>query len=48
MFGSDWPVANLAGTYEQVWEETNKVLNTFSAEDKQNILGKTAVSFYNL
>ena len=48
MFGSDWPVANLQGDYQQVWEETNKVLDTFSEQDRENILGKTAIRFYNL
>ncbi|KIL40424.1 hypothetical protein SD70_13480 [Gordoniibacillus kamchatkensis] len=48
MFGSDWPVANLAGDYAQVWEETNKALAAFSPSEREAVLGGTAVKFYNL
>ena len=48
MFGSDWPVANLAGNYEKVWRETNKALEDRSAEEIKAILGETAIDFYNL
>lgn len=48
MFGSDWPVAVLAGTYTKVWEETNKAIASLSSDEKDAILGGTANSFYNL
>ena len=48
MFGSDWPVAVLAGTYKKVWDETNKALADLSDDDKAAILGGTANSFYTL
>lgn len=48
MFGSDWPVATLAGDYQTVWEETNKVLTVFSESEKEDLLGNTATDFYNL
>ncbi|GGD72085.1 amidohydrolase family protein [Paenibacillus nasutitermitis] len=48
MFGSDWPVANLAGDYGRVWLETNKALQGRSQGEIEAILGGTAVSFYNL
>lgn len=48
MFGSDWPIANLAGDYIKVWKETNKVLQRYPKQDVEKILGKTAKHFYNL
>lgn len=48
MFGSDWPVANLAGDYVKVWEETNKALQGRTQEEIDAVLGKTAISFYKL
>jgi L-fuconolactonase len=48
MFGSDWPVANLAGSYSKVWEETNKMLEGRTQAEIDAVLGGTAISFYNL
>ena len=48
MFGSDWPIANLAGDYIKVWKETNKVLQRYPKQDVEKILGKTAKYFYNI
>jgi L-fuconolactonase len=48
MFGSDWPVAILAGTYMKVWEETNKAIASLSDDDKNAILGGTGDRFYDL
>ena len=48
MFGSDWPVAVLAGDYAKVWDETNKCLADLSAEERSAILGGTGSAFYNL
>jgi L-fucono-1,5-lactonase len=48
MFGGDWPVATLAGTYTQVWEETNKTIAHLSDSDQAAILGGTAVATYRL
>lgn len=48
MFGSDWPVAVLAGDYAKVWAETNKCLAQLSAEERAAILGGTANAFYQL
>lgn len=48
MFGSDWPVAILAGTYQKVWDETNKAIAGLSQAEKDALLGGTAVKFYNL
>lgn len=48
MFGSDWPVANLAGDYLKVWNETNRALEGRSDDEIAAILGGTANKFYNL
>ena len=48
MFGSDWPVAVLAGDYAKVWDETNKAIADLSDADKDALLGGTANSFYSL
>ena len=48
MFGSDWPVATLAGDYAKVWNETNKCLADLSAEERGAILGGTGGAFYQL
>jgi len=48
MFGSDWPVAVLAGDYQKVWEATGEVLAGRSEADRAAILGGTANTFYRL
>ncbi len=46
MFGSDHPVAILAGDYTKVWQETNVLLEKLTADQKAQILGGTAARFY--
>jgi len=50
MFGSDWPVAILAGDYAKVWGETNKALDSLgvSSADKAAILGGNAATLYKI
>ena len=48
MFGSDWPVAVLAGDYAKVWDETNKCLADLSTDEQDAILGGTGNAFYRL
>jgi L-fuconolactonase len=48
MFGSDWPVAILAGDYQKVWEATQELLVDRSEADRTAILGGTANTFYRL
>ncbi|MYE27583.1 MAG: amidohydrolase family protein, partial [Chloroflexi bacterium] len=48
MFGSDWPVAVLAGDYAKVWDETNKCLEGLSPGERDAILGGTGNAFYRL
>jgi L-fuconolactonase len=50
MFGSDWPVAILAGDYARVWRETNAVLDSLgvSQEDRAAFLGGNAAALYSI
>ena len=46
MFGSDWPVAILAGDYQGVWEATQTALKGHSQSTVDAILGGTAEHVY--
>ncbi len=48
MFGSDWPVAVLAGDYQKVKVETAKAIAHLSKSQREAIWSKTAISFYGL
>ena len=50
MFGSDWPVAVLAGDYAKVWAETNAALDELGVEgdDRDAIMGGSAARFYDV
>ncbi len=48
MFGSDWPVCELAGTYGQVVEALTGHLQRLSPDERAAILGGTARRFYGL
>ncbi|MEM6430719.1 MAG: amidohydrolase family protein [Deinococcota bacterium] len=48
MFGSDWPVAVLAGDYQQVKDETAKLIAVLSEAEQQAIWSQTAEAFYRL
>jgi len=48
MYGSDWPVCLLAGSYHEQLNILNKYLDTFSDYEKDNIMGVNALRFYNL
>ncbi|RCW64273.1 amidohydrolase family protein [Saliterribacillus persicus] len=49
MYGSDWPVCLLAGSYEQVYHLLNEsLLKDVSAINKELIFGQNAVDFYKL
>lgn len=48
MFGSDWPVAILAGDYHKVWTETNRALAGRGQAEIDAILGGTAARVYRI
>ncbi|MDN3202515.1 amidohydrolase family protein [Algoriphagus sediminis] len=48
MFGSDWPVCTLAGTYEKVYGIVEEFSNQLSKDEKEAIFGGTAKSFYKI
>lgn len=48
MFGSDWPVAILAGDYRKVRSETEKLVQALDSDDRDAIWWRTADAFYGL
>jgi L-fuconolactonase len=42
MFGSDWPVCLLAGSYEQVWNAIHDVLGEISDERRARVFAGNA------
>ena len=48
MFGSDWPVCLLAGSYEHVVKIIDLFIENLEQEEKNNIIGRNACNFYNL
>ncbi|MBL8550542.1 MAG: amidohydrolase family protein [Hyphomonadaceae bacterium] len=48
MFGSDWPVVNLAGGYEAWAAAAAQLLDGLSEGERARIYGETAAAFYRL
>ena len=48
LFGSDWPVCQLAGSYTEVKQLITDYISRLSATEQANIMGGNAVRFYNL
>jgi L-fuconolactonase len=48
MFGSDWPVCLLAGSYEQVHEIVATYLKPLSAQTQEKVMGGNAAKFYGV
>jgi L-fuconolactonase len=48
MFGSDWPVCTVAGTYSQVVEIVAAYVGSLSKDEQAAIWGETARAFYGL
>lgn len=48
MFGSDWPVCKLAGSYEDVFDSMIQCIGGVSEGEREKILGLNAAEFYNL
>lgn len=48
MWGSDWPVANLAGGYDRWMEASVACLSALSGDERAAIFGGTAARFYGI
>ena len=48
LWGSDWPVVELAGSYAAWWEETQAALAALSPGDRTDVLGGAAQRIYRL
>ena len=48
MFGSDWPVCQVAASYSEVVEIAKDYFSTFSNDEQEKVFGGNAASFYNL
>jgi L-fuconolactonase len=48
MFGSDWPVCLLAGSYARVTELLERYAEQLSPEERGDLFGGTAIRFYGL
>ena len=48
MFGSDWPVVELAAPFEQWWAAANELAAGLGSDDRDALFGATAARFYRL
>jgi L-fuconolactonase len=48
LYGSDWPVCELAGGYPAVWKATGELLAPLGASERAAVLGNTARRVYRL
>jgi L-fuconolactonase len=48
LFGSDWPVCTMAGSYAQVVDAAEHALGNLSDEDRSWVFGRSAVAAYGL
>jgi L-fuconolactonase len=48
MFGSDWPVCTLAGTYEQVYRLVDEYTRGLGPAEREQLFGGTAARFYGI
>jgi len=48
VFGSDWPVVLVSGTYTKWKSLIENYMKDFSATEKQNVFNDNAIMFYNL
>ena len=48
MFGSDWPVCLLSGTYQQVYGLIDHYFSTFPPRIRDKVFGENALRFYRL
>lgn len=48
MFGSDWPVCELAAPYSRVVDAVSEITDPLTSAEKSAIFGRTALNFYRL
>jgi L-fuconolactonase len=48
LFGSDWPVMLLSGTYTKWKSLLENYMNDLSQKEKQKVFSENAIQFYNL
>jgi L-fuconolactonase len=48
IWGSDWPVLELAATYASWWQETQTLLSPLAPAERDAILGGNAARVYQL
>ena len=48
LFGSDWPVCQLAAEYEEVVQAVTNYIVNLSTNEQKRVFGENAVEFYNL
>lgn len=48
MFGSDWPVCTLSGSYSEVVGIVENYIAALSSEEQAKVMGEVAVGFYQL
>ena len=46
--GSDWPVCNVATSYQRWWHSLRELVSVLSLSERAGILGGTAIRVYNL
>lgn len=48
MYGSDWPVCLVAGSYKQVKDLVTHFIANLSSAEQADVMGNNAIKFYNL
>lgn len=48
VYGSDWPVCLLAGSYKEVYSTVTEYLSDFTDDEKRDVLGRNAIGFYDI
>lgn len=48
LYGSDWPVCLLAGSYKEVYSVVTDYLGDFSTGERKDVMGENAVRFYGI
>ncbi|MFN8224786.1 MAG: amidohydrolase family protein [Gaiellales bacterium] len=48
MWGSDWPISDLAGGYRKAWDELSLLLGELSPRERDSILWRTAARVYRI